>query len=73
MTDFSHPEAKRLYRLSTLEREALEVLHMIASQVELGQKLDDHLLERACAIVRRYDRVTMRGTNSPDVIPFRHD
>ena len=72
--DFSHEEqAKRLYGLGEMEREALDVLRLVIRQTERGENLDAELVERARAIVDRYDRAAMRGHEAPGVIPFRRD
>ena len=39
-----------------MEAEALEVLRLIIRQTERGENLDADLLERAKAILERYDR-----------------
>lgn len=66
-------QAKRLYGLGEMEREALEVLRLIVRQTERGENLDADLLERAKAIVDRYDQVMMHGHAAPGVVPFRRD
>ena len=72
MSGFSHEEqAKRLYGLGGLEGEALEVLRLIVRQTELGENLDANLVERAKAIVERYDRALIKGHEAPGIIPFR--
>jgi hypothetical protein len=72
MSGFSHEEqAKRLYGLGEMETEALEVLRLIMRQTERGENLDADLVERAKAIVERYDRAIMKGHEAPGVIPFR--
>jgi hypothetical protein len=69
--NFSHEEqAKRLYGLGELEREALAVLRFIVRQTERGENLDAEIVERAKAIVDRYDRDLMRGHEAPGVVPF---
>ena len=74
MSDFSHEEqAKRLYGLAEMEAEALEVLRLMVRQTERGENLDADLVERAKAIVERYDRAMMKGHEAPGVIPFRRD
>ena len=70
--NFSHEEqAKRLYGLGELKREALAVLRLIVRQTERGENLDAEIVERAKAIVDRYDRALMRGHEAPGVVPFR--
>jgi|GEM_PF-6796604 hypothetical protein len=70
--EFSHEtQAKRLFGLGELEREALEVLRLIIRQTERGENLDAELLDRAKAVVDRYDRAMMRGHEAPGVVPFR--
>ncbi len=73
MADFPEEQAKRLYGLGELEGEALEVLRLVVQQTERGENLDAALVERAKAIVERYDRVMMRGHESAGVIPLRRD
>jgi hypothetical protein len=51
MTGFFEEQAKRLYSLSELEAEALEVLRLVVRQTERGENLDAELLEGAKAIV----------------------
>jgi hypothetical protein len=73
-TAFSHEEqAKRLYGLGEMEREALEVLRLIVRQTERVGNLDADLVERARAIIGRYDRAMMRGNEAPGVVPLRRD
>lgn len=64
-------QAKRLYGLGDMEKEALEVLRLIVRQTERGENLDADLFERAKAIVDRYDQAMMRGHAAPGVVPFR--
>lgn len=64
-------QAKRLYGLGEMEREALDVLRLIVSQTGRGRNLDAAIFERAKAIVERYDRAVMRGHDAPGVVPFR--
>jgi hypothetical protein len=72
MSDFSHEEqAKRLYGLDEMEAEALEVLRLIVGQTARGENLDALLVERARAIVERYDNAMMRGHEAPGVVPFK--
>jgi hypothetical protein len=72
--DFSHDEqAKRPYGLGEMEREALDVLRLVIRQTERGENLDADLIERARAIVDRYDRAVMRGHEAPDVVAVRRD
>ena len=72
--EFSHEaQAKRLYGLGQLEQEALEVLRLIVRQTERGENLDAHLVERAKAILERYDRAMIKGHAGPGVIPFCRD
>jgi hypothetical protein len=74
MSDFSQEEqAKRLFGLGELEAEALEVLRLIVRQTERGENLDANLVERAKAILERYDRAMMKGHEAPGVVPFRRD
>ena len=74
MSGSSHEEqAKRLFGLGELEAEALEVLRLIVRQSEGGENLDADLVERAKAIVERYDRAMMKGHAGRGVIPFRRD
>ena len=42
-------------------------------QTERGENLDADLVERAKAIVERYDCAMMRGQEAPGVVPFRRD
>jgi len=72
MSDFSHEEqAKRLYGLDEMEAEALEVLRLIVGQTARGENLYALLVERARAIVERYDNAMMRGHEAPGVVPFK--
>jgi hypothetical protein len=72
MSYFSHEEqAKRLYGLDEMEAEALEVLRLIVRQTARGENLDADLVERAKAIVERYDNAMMRGHEAPGVVPFK--
>jgi hypothetical protein len=72
MSDFSHEEqAKRLYGLDEMEAEALEVLRLIVGQTARGENLDALLVERARAIIERYDNAMMRGHEAPGVVPFK--
>jgi len=73
MTDeFSHEQqAKRLFGLGEMENEALDVLRLLVRQTERGENLDAGLVERAKAIVDRYDNAMMRGHEAPGVVPFR--
>jgi hypothetical protein len=65
MSDFSHGEqAKRLYGLDAMERKALDVLGFIVQQTERGRNVDAALLERAKAIVEKYDRVMKKGLST---------
>ena len=73
MTDFLEDQAKRLYGLGELEGEALDILRLIVRQTERGENLDADLVERAKAIIARYDRALMRGHEAPGVVPFRRD
>ncbi len=74
MSGFSHEEqAKRLYGLCEMEAEALEVLRVIVRQTERGKNLDADLVERAKAILERYDRAMIKGHEASGVIPFRRD
>lgn len=71
---FSHEaQAKRLYGLGEMEREALEVLRLIVRQTERGENLDADLFKRAKAIVDQYNRAMMRGHEAPGVVPIRRD
>jgi hypothetical protein len=54
-----------------MEQEALEVLRLLVRQTERGENLDAELVERAKAIVDRYDNAMMRGHEAPSVVPFR--
>jgi hypothetical protein len=72
MGNFSHKEqAKRLYGLDEMEAEAFEVLRLIVRQTARGENLDADLVERAKAIVERYDNAMMRGHEAPGVVPFK--
>jgi hypothetical protein len=72
MSYFSHEEqAKRLYGLDEMEAEALDVLRLIVRQSARGENLDADLVERAKAIVERYDNAMMRGHEAPGVVPFK--
>ena len=73
MTDFLDEQAKRSYGLGGLEAEALEVLQLIVRQTERGEALDADLLERAKAIVGRYDKTLVRGHETLNVIPIRKE
>jgi hypothetical protein len=73
MADFFDEQAKRLYGLGELEAEVLEVLRLIIRQTERGENLDAGLVERAKAIVARYDQVMMRGHEAPGVVAFRKE
>ena len=66
-------QAKRLYGLGELEREALDVLRAIVRQTAHGLNVDADLFERARAVVERYDRALMRGHEAPGVVPFRRE
>jgi hypothetical protein len=72
MTDFFEGQAKRLYGLGELEAKALVVLRLVR-QNERGENLDADLVERAKAIVDRYDKAMMRGHEAPGIIPLRKD
>ena len=65
--NFQEEQAKRLYGLGELEQEALDVLRLIVRQTERGENLDADLVERAKAIVERYDRTLMKGHDAPGV------
>ena len=69
--DFFEQQAKRLYGLGGLEAEALEVLRLVIRQTERGENLDADLVERARAIVERYDKAMMGGHEAPGVVPLR--
>ena len=72
--EFSHEEqAKRLYGLGEMEKEALEVLRLIVQQTERARNLDAVLVERAKALLEKHDRVMKRVRKAPGVIPFRRD
>jgi hypothetical protein len=71
--NFFDEQAKRLYGLGELEAEALEVLRLVVRQTERGENLGAGLVERAKAIVARYDQVMMRGHEAPGVVPFRKE
>lgn len=59
MSDFHEEHAKRLYEP---EREALDVLRLVVQLTERGLfNFDAALIERAKAIVERYDRALTRG------------
>jgi hypothetical protein len=73
MADFFEEQAKRLYGVGQLEAEALDVLRLMVRQTERGENLDADLVERAQAIVARYDQAMMRGHEAPGVIPFKRD
>jgi hypothetical protein len=73
MRDFFEDQAKRLYGLGKLEAEALEALKLIVRQTERGQNLDANLVERARAIVDRYDHAMMRGHEALGVVPLRRE
>jgi hypothetical protein len=73
MTDFLEEQAKRLYGLGELEREALELLRLVVRQTERGENLDADLIERAKAIIARYDQAMTRGHEGPGVIRFRKE
>jgi hypothetical protein len=49
------------------------VLRLVVRQTKRGENLDADLLERAKAIVDRYDKAMMRGHEAPGVIPFRRE
>ena len=70
--EFSHEQqAKRLFGLDEMEKEALDVLRLLVRQTERGKNLDADLVERAKAIVDRYDNAMTRGREAPGVVPFR--
>jgi hypothetical protein len=72
--EFSREEqARRLCGLAEMEREALDVLRPIIRQTERGENLDAELVDRAKAILDRYDRAMMRGHEAPGVVPFRRE
>jgi hypothetical protein len=71
VSTFLEEQAKRLYGLGELEREALEVLRLVIRQTERGENFDADLIERAKAIIARYDQAMMRGHEGLGVIPFR--
>ena len=73
MADFLEEQAKRLYGLGELEADALEVLRLVVRQTERGENLDADLVERAQAIVERYERAMMRGHQAPGVVPLRRE
>jgi hypothetical protein len=73
MNKFSEEQARRLYGLGELEREVLEVLRLVVRQTERGENLDADLVERAKAILARYDQAIVRGHEAPGVIPFRRE
>jgi hypothetical protein len=73
MTGFFEEQAKCLYGLGELEAEALEVLRLVVRQTERGENLDADLVERAKAIVDRYDKAMMRRHEAPGVVPFRRE
>jgi hypothetical protein len=51
VSEFSHEEqAKRLYGLGEMEKEALDVLRLIVQQTERGRNLDPVLVERVKAL-----------------------
>jgi hypothetical protein len=71
--DFFEEQAKRLYGLGDLEAEALEVLRLVVRQTERGENLDADLVERARAVVERYDKAMMCGHEAPGVVPLRRE
>jgi hypothetical protein len=73
VTQFPEEQAKRLYGLGELEAEALEVLRLVVRQTERGENLDAELVDRAKAIIARYDQAMMRGREGPRVVSFRKD
>jgi hypothetical protein len=73
MTGFIEEQAKRLYGLGELEAEALDVLRLVVRQTERGEALDADLLERAKAIVGRFDKTLVRGHETLNVIPIRKE
>ena len=62
---FFEEQARRLYGLGELEGEALEVLRLIVRQTQRGENLDSDLVERAKAVVDRYDKALVRGHEAP--------
>ena len=73
MSKFLEKQAKRLYGPGELESEALEVLRLVVRQTERGENLDAGLIERAKAVIARYDQSMTRGQEAPGVIPFRKE
>jgi hypothetical protein len=71
MTDSFEEQAKRLYGLAEMEREALDVLRLIVRQTERGVNLDADLVERAKIIINRYDQAMTKRHTAPGVVPFR--
>jgi hypothetical protein len=72
--DFSHDEeARRLYGLAEMEQEAVDVLRLIVQQTERGHNLNADLVERAKAILDRYDSTMMRGHKAPNVVSIRRE
>jgi hypothetical protein len=45
-------------------------LRLIVRQTARGEKLDTDLVERAKAIVERYDRATLKGHDAPNIVPL---
>jgi len=63
-------QEKRVYGLSAFEAEALEVLRLVVHQTTKGGNLDASLIERAKAIVERYDCAMIKG-EAPNVVPLK--
>ena len=49
------------------------MLRLVVRQTERGENLDAGLVERAKAIVERYERAMVRGHQAPGVVPLRRD
>lgn len=49
------------------------MLRLVVRQTERGENLDADLVERAKAIVDRYDKAMMRRHEAPGVVPFRRE
>jgi hypothetical protein len=54
-----------------LEQEALEVLRLVVVQIKRREDVDSRLVERARAIIERYDRTVMRRDQTTKIIPLR--
>jgi hypothetical protein len=66
-------QAKRLYGLAEMEREALDVLRLVIRQTSAAKILTPNLLNERERSLTVTTAPRLRGHEAPDVIAFRRD